>query len=110
MKRFLSISFTILLAFIFTYAGSGINAYSFCCDDCQSQGVKAIVEDKCCEIHHHNFTTEEEEEADTDVFCKQSHDECNLERVSLFLQEITTENENVNLIAPAVEFAFTTLL
>ena len=108
MKKIISITFTLLLAFIFTYAGSGINAYTFCCDDCHTEGVEAIVEDKCCDVHHHEAIVETENSMD--AFCEGSHDQCSLERGSLNLQEISTENEHVNLTAHSADFAFITLL
>ena len=108
MKKFISISFTLLLTFIFTYAGSGINAYTFCCDDCQLQGVEAIVHDKCCDIHHNDPSSTHS--ANTDGLSEQSHDQCSLERVSINLQEISIQKDHNELTAPVFNYSFSTLL
>lgn len=87
MKKFLSISLVFLLAFVITYAGSGINAYSFCCDDCHSLGAEAVASNMCCDMHHHSETP-----SDNDT-CDNSHDKCNIERLAIELQDISFTQE-----------------
>ena len=42
-----------IVSLLIFYGGSGINIASFCCDNCQSEGVAGIAEETCCTIHSH---------------------------------------------------------
>ena len=105
MKKFLSISLTFLLAFVITYAGSGVNAYSFCCDDCNAYGVEAIITNKCCDIHHDIHPSDKDiiDNADT---CESSHDQCTLERLDIDLQSISFEENLSQLSIKVLEILF----
>lgn len=109
MKKYLSISLVFLLAFVITYAGSGINAYSFCCEDCHSYGVEAIVSEKCCDVHHHN-DLDEQEKSNTATTCKKSHNQCSIDRLDIDLQDAPTENCQVQKHINQLNIHFTTLL
>ena len=108
MKKLLSISLTILLAIVITYAGSGINAYSFCCEDCHTFGVEAIVDDKCCDVH--NDQSLAEQETNDNVICETSHDECTLDRLDIDLQDAPSENNQTQTAIDLLDIYFTTLL
>lgn len=36
--------------------GSGVNFVSYCCGVCEKEGVEALLEAKCCEIHGHDHS------------------------------------------------------
>lgn len=109
MKKFLSTTLSFLLAFVLTYAGSGINAFSFCCDDCHTYGIEAVVDNKCCDVHENECSTIELGE-NGDVFCNASHQECELDRLSLDLQDISTDNNQSEIKLPISTTLFTTTL
>lgn len=104
MKKFLSISLTILLAIVITYAGSGINAYSFCCEDCHTIGVEAVTGDKCCDIHHDDFSSKHD-----DAACDNSHDQCSLDRLDIDLQNVSTVKSQTQTYIKHLDVHFTTL-
>lgn len=92
MKKFSSTLFTLILAFVITYAGSGINAYSFCCDDCYTFGVEAITNHKCCDVHENDCAFEDQTTSEN-TFSEDSHDQCQLDRLNLDLKDTSSENE-----------------
>ncbi len=108
MKKLLSISLTILLAIVISYAGSGINAYSFCCEDCHTFGVEAIVGEKCCDIHHDEHHSEQK--SNDNAFCETSHDQCSLDRLDMDLQDAPSENNQTQIAIHLMDIYFTTLL
>lgn len=108
MKRFLSISFTFLLAFVITYAGSGVNAYSFCCDDCHTYGIEAIAGDMCCDIHHSECSTEQD---NTDnAICESSEQECTLDRLDIDLLDVSSQKSQTEISIKVLDTSFATLL
>ena len=90
MNKILSTTFSFLLACVITYAGSGINAYSFCCDDCHTFGIEAIVGHKCSDVHEHECVTEQADQVNT--ICEETHQECELDRLDLDLQVLSKGN------------------
>ena len=108
MKKLLSISLTILLAIVITYAGSGINAYSFCCEDCHTFGIEAIVGEKCCDVHHDQPLALQE--SNDIVVCETSHDECSLDRLDMELQDAPSENNHTQIAIHQLDNYFTILL
>lgn len=90
MKKFLSTTFSFLLACVITYAGSGINAYSFCCDDCHTFGIEAIVGHKCSDVHEHECINEQADEVS--AICEETHQQCELNRLDLDLENISIDN------------------
>ena len=98
MKKFLSISLVFLLAFVITYAGSGINTYSFCCDDCHAFGVEAVAGDKCCDVHYHNAVT-----------CESPHEHCSIERLDIDIEDISFERNQNQLSIKVLDIFFNTL-
>ena len=108
MKKLLSISLTILLAIVMMYAGSGINAYTFCCEDCHTFGVEAIVAEKCCDIHHDEQTAEQE--SNDLVICETSHEQCSLDRLDIDLQDAPSDNNQAQIAIHLMDIYFTTLL
>lgn len=108
MKKLLSISLTILLAIVMTYAGSGVNVYSFCCEDCHSYGIEAIANDMCCDIHHNNCSTEQV--ADDNASCTDAQGHCSLERLDIDLQNDLSKESQTLIAIKQLDLTFTTLL
>ena len=92
MKKFLSLSLVFLLAFVITYAGSGINAYSFCCDDCHTLGIEAITAEKCCGIHHDDNPSELETFHNVKSY-QYTHQKCSIKRFDIDTEDILLENK-----------------
>ena len=108
MKKLLSISLTVLLAIVITYAGSGRNAYSFCYEDCHTLGVEAVVADNCCDIHHDKQSAEQE--SNDIVISETSHEQCSLDRLDIDLQDAPTDNNQAQISIKLLDIYFTTLL
>ncbi|MGL5937309.1 MAG: hypothetical protein ACRCY5_01100 [Phocaeicola sp.] len=51
MKVVIRNSLVILLTLLVTYGGAGVNLFTYCCNDCRSEGVSAILEEKCFDVH-----------------------------------------------------------
>ena len=92
MKKFLSTSLSFLLASVIMYAGSGINAYSFCCDDCNTYGIEAITNHKCCDVHENDCSFEEQKTSENTFNEEDSHQQCELDRLNLDLQDTSSED------------------
>ena len=89
------------MAVLVFYGGAGINVISYCCKECRSAGVEALLNDKCCEIHNHSHAhvegncSESSHPAHTENNCcdsghpdlynslcdHSSGDNCNMERI-----------------------------
>lgn len=54
MKQTATYLFVIILALLVFYGGAGVNLVSYCCNDCETEGVEVLLDDKCCEIHEHS--------------------------------------------------------
>ena len=108
MKRFLSISLVFLLAFVITYAGSGVNAYSFCCDDCHAFGVEAITAEKCCDIHYEECSSEQDVSVDV-VTCEGSHQQCSIERLDIDIEDVAFEKNQNQLSIKVLDIFLSTL-
>ena len=109
MKKFLSTTFCLLLAFVITYAGSGINTYSFCCKDCQTYGVEAITGHKCCDVHEEDCSSSEQD-TKQNAFCVDTHQQCELDRLNLDLQDVSAENGQFNIKTPVLTPLFVATL
>ena len=57
MKRLVAYPLLVLLASLIFYGGAGVNFVSYCCVDCEDEGVEALLEDKCCDIHEHDHSS-----------------------------------------------------
>lgn len=53
MKKSVTYLFVVFLATLVFYGGAGVSLVTYCCGDCQTEGVAALVENKCCEKHTH---------------------------------------------------------
>lgn len=116
MEKSIQYLLTLFLATLITYTGSGVNAYSFCCDDCRYEGTVAVTKNLCCEIHLHNHkkslnscqypTDKYLCEFDSGDICKVEHISCNWESslpqmdlqpntVSLFDSTLTPHNSSI---------------
>ena len=58
MKKTVTYLFIVFLAALVFYGGAGVNLITYCCGDCRTEGVTALLENKCCEIHEHEHCTE----------------------------------------------------
>lgn len=108
MKKFLSTSLSILLASVIMYAGSGINAYSFCCEDCHTFGIEAIVGHKCSDVHEHDCVFDQV--AEESAICHDTHQECELNRLDLDLQNLSTSDSQSFIKLPIIKPLFTATL
>lgn len=110
MKKFLSISVSFLLAFVITYAGSGINAYSFCCDECHTYGIEAIAGDVCCDIHHDDESSSEQNTLENEDTCDSLHEEqCLLVRLDIDPQNAPSERIKTQTTIKKLDISFTYL-
>ena len=80
MKKIITYSVVYILSALVFYGGSGINIASFCCNSCQSEGIKGIAEGYCNKVHHHNH--EDSEESDMNCECGAHNSHCSLTRVA----------------------------
>ena len=48
----------VFMAVLVFYGGAGINIISYCCKECRSAGIEALINNKCCDIHNHNHENE----------------------------------------------------
>ena len=108
MKKSLSISLVFLLAFVITYAGSGINAYSFCCDDCYSFGIEAITAESCCDIHHDDNSSKQDTN-DIDDNYQYTHQKCSIERFNIDTEDISVEDNLSETTIKVLETLYPTL-
>lgn len=54
MKNRVTYLFVVLLASLIFYGGAGVNLITYCCGDCQTEGVAVLLNDNCCEVHEHD--------------------------------------------------------
>lgn len=71
MKKTLTSFIALTMAVLVLYGGAGINIISYCCGDCRSAGVEALIHQKCCEIHQHSHKDHTAHNKETD--CKVNH-------------------------------------
>lgn len=58
MKNTVTYLFIVFLAALVFYGGAGVNLITYCCGDCRTEGVTALLDNKCCEIHEHEHCTD----------------------------------------------------
>ena len=51
MKKTVTYLFIVFLAALVFYGGAGVSLVTYCCGDCRTEGVTALLENKCCEMH-----------------------------------------------------------
>lgn len=44
----------ILLTLLVVYGGAGVNLFTFCCNDCRSEGLTVILNESCYDVHEHH--------------------------------------------------------
>lgn len=83
MKRKLTYLLLAMMSVLLCYGGAGVNLVSYCCTDCETEGVTALISDKCCEIHDHydNSTSNHSHLGVTDSCGHAQEDSCSLERI-----------------------------
>lgn len=91
MKRIATYLAVCFLALLVCYGGSGVNLFTFCCDDCQSEGLSALLENRCCEIHDHHHCDPTAHHADG--HCDDETDEsecCGVDRIEFEWKSVST--------------------
>ena len=91
MKKIFTHIFAIFMAVLVFYGGAGVNIISYCCKECRSAGIEALVSDKCCEIHNHSHSQANHKHTSSTSCCNHiahaeesqhsSDDSCNIERI-----------------------------
>jgi hypothetical protein len=56
MKKVFTYLVTFIMAALVFYGGAGINLISYCCNLCSMEGIEAVTNGKCCDIHHHHHS------------------------------------------------------
>lgn len=84
MKQTATYLFVIILALLVFYGGAGVNLVSYCCNDCETEGVEVLLDDKCCEIHAHSHLANASSIMESaDQLSVLMHDNCcDIERVN----------------------------
>lgn len=96
MRRTAAYIFLLFLASLIFYGGAGVNFISYCCGDCEKEGVEALLESRCCEIHGHDH--DREARFDNRIGCPNMHG-CGIERVDF---DWNSANVNMPDLQPAV--------
>lgn len=78
MRRLATSLVLVVLASLIFYGGAGVNFVSYCCGICEEEGVEALLEAKCCEIHRPDQGREGLTGSDTDCY---SMNCCGIERI-----------------------------
>ena len=47
MKKTVTFLFIVFLAALVFYGGAGVSLVTYCCGDCRTEGVTALLENKC---------------------------------------------------------------
>lgn len=45
--------FVFVLALLVFYGGAGVNVISYCCGDCEAEGIEMLLDKDCCDVHEH---------------------------------------------------------
>lgn len=111
MKKIPSILFSLLLVLSVILQGAGVNKYRFCCDDCKTEWLSVITNDKCCEIHHHHHlgglvTHYEFSQQEHPNAIASSDEECSVSHSSVFWENFRPENPRLQSLAPVVTLDF----
>lgn len=80
MRRTAAYIFLVFLASLIFYGGAGVNFVSYCCGDCEEEGVEVLLESRCCEIHGHDHDHDREVMVDDRIGCPNMHG-CGIERM-----------------------------
>ncbi len=86
MKQWLVHSVAIVLAVCFVWAGSGVNAVRYCCDDCRHAGMEHVLNHSCDKVHHHDDYTSHGEKHRTPLHsqdCCHHGDGCTFTRLQI---------------------------
>lgn len=98
MKNRVTYLFVVLLASLIFYGGAGVNLITYCCGDCQTEGVAVLLNDNCCEVHEHDCcgTTPEPQAGHS---CCNDEDCCGIQRIDF---EWSSSDNPVVELQPAV--------
>ena len=75
MKKIFTYTVTWIMAALICYGGAGVNLISYCCNLCRLEGIEAVANDKCCEIHHHHHVNNQQIHH-ASGFCDHASNEC----------------------------------
>ncbi len=108
MRKGFYIFLSLFLSTLIMYSGSGVNVYFYCCNDCRAEGISAVAEHKCCEIHHHHHFGELITHYD-DHACGQCvndfTDACGVERITVKWTQSSTKNINLQPVILDLDFS-----
>lgn len=82
MKNTVTYLFIVFLAALVFYGGAGVNLITYCCGDCRTEGVTALLDNKCCEIHEHQHCTDAAKHLSTCCHPGEEDSCCDVEYVS----------------------------
>lgn len=82
MKNTVTYLFIVFLAALVFYGGAGVNLITYCCGDCRTEGVTALLDNKCCEIHEHQHCTDADKHLSTCCHPGEEDGCCDVEYVS----------------------------
>lgn len=82
MKNTVTYLFIVFLAALVFYGGAGVNLITYCCGDCRTEGVTALLDNKCCEIHEHQHCTDAAKHLSTCCHPGEEDGCCDVEYVS----------------------------
>ena len=69
MKKTFAHILAFFMATLVFYGGAGINIITYCCIECRSAGIEALLNDKCCDIHHHDHAKSHNHELTASASC-----------------------------------------
>jgi len=101
MKKVLTYLVTIVMAALVFYGGAGINLISYCCNICRMEGIDAVINDKCCDIHHHDHENHSAPDCE---------DCCSLERICFDWCTQNSPEQEINLSPLTLELFSNSLL
>lgn len=108
MKQFVTTLFIVFLALLVFYGGAGVNFVSYCCNDCQSEGVEVLLDDKCCEIHEHSHAINRPSTVDpSEGLCALAHNNgCDIDRVNFDWSRIHIQTPDLQPVALDLLFGY----
>ena len=73
-----------MTASLVLYGGTGVNVVIYCCNDCRTKGIEAVVDDKCCDVHNREQQDNQSDSTDrhhTNCVHSSGKDCCSFERI-----------------------------
>ncbi len=106
MKRLFMKIFSVTMACVVLFAVCGVDKVSYCCDECEKQGIEMLLSGTCHELHHghesEHFCCESitHEELDAHAFYtfqNEGHEPCSMTflKASIDLNTPNTESSHI---------------